>query len=270
MNILVTGDKGFIGQNLTRYLGINTKYKVTGMDIKDGKDINDIDTCLLLTKGVDCIVHLAALPGVQQSFDNPWKTFRTNVIGTSNIIDAAIVNNVGKIILASSGAADNRSSSPYAMSKWLAEYAIQISSIGSVILRFTNVYGPYSEEKTSLVHAVIKALKNGKQVDVYGDGSHSRDFIYVGDVCRAIDLAMLSYDKYNLPIDIGTGKATSVMNVIRALTSISGVQPVINTQQARREQASVVGDTNRALMEFGFRAEIELYEGLSATWKGCN
>lgn len=267
MNILITGHEGFIGKNLTRWL--KQKHNVSGMDIKSCGDVRELDECLEMTRGIDCIVHLAALPGVPQSFEKPLQTFRTNVIGTANIVEAAIANEVPKIILASSGAADNRGSSPYAMSKWLAEYIVQLSQIGSVVLRLSNVYGPYSEHKMSLVHVAMRALMNGCNIDVYGDGSHSRDFIHVSDVCRAIELAILSNDKYTNPIDIGTGKATSVMDVLSELVVVANKHIEINYQPERDEQIRAVANTERAFRELGFRAGISLRDGLRATWEAC-
>lgn len=267
MRVLVTGSAGFIATNLVDWL--DGRYELVGMDVRLLGDVTDIDDCMEMSKGVDCIVHLAALPGVPQSFKYPLQTFRTNVIGTANIVEAAIANEVPKIILASSGAADNKGSSPYAMSKWLAEYIVQLSQIGAVILRFSNVYGPYSDHKMSLVHVALRALKNGQHIEVYGDGSHSRDFIHVNDVCRAIELAMLSNDKYTNPLDIGTGKATSVMDVLTECAIVANKHIDVTYQPERDEQIRAVANTERAFRELGFRAQIGLRDGLILTWEAC-
>lgn len=263
MNVLITGSAGFIGKNITEWFA--DRYNVCGMDKLDGKDIRDIDECMKWTRNRHVVIHLAALPGVRESFNDPMETFRTNVLGTAMLIEASIANGVDKFIFASSGAADNRDDSPYAMSKWMAEYNIQLAPIDSVILRFSNVYGPYSEHKTSLIANAMKALRNGNNIDVYGDGSNARDFIHVYDVCRAVELAMLSTEKHNCPIEIGTGKAIAVMDVISELVLVSEKNLNVNHTPKVLEQQRVAANPERAYRELGFKTSIPLRTGLKQT-----
>lgn len=267
MKILVTGSCGFIGINLLNWL--DGRHDLSAMDIKltEHHDITDIDNCMEWARGKDCIVHLAALPGVPYSIIKPMESITVNAFGTINLLEAAMANDVKKVILASSNAANDKDSSPYAFSKWIAEYVMQLTPIDGIILRLANVYGPHSQHKTSLVANAIKALKNGHQINLYGDGSHSRDFIHVDDVCRAIELAILSSKQHSCPIEIGTGISTPVLDLISELLIATGKACHINHKEALREIDRVSVNTSRAEKELGFKAEIPLRKGLQMTWE---
>lgn len=267
MRILVTGSAGFIASNLVDYF--DGQHELVGMDSRLIGDVTDIDDCMEMARDVDCIVHLAALPGVQQSFDNPMQCIRTNAFGTVNVLEAAIANNVRTVVIASSNAANDKDSSPYAWSKWMSEYIAQLAPIDTVVLRFSNVYGPHSKHKKSLIHAGIKALQNGQIVDVYGTGLNERDFIHVNDVCRAIELAIMSEYQHSCPIEIGTGKATSVLDALSELMLVADKPLQINYKPALQEQTSVVANTVRAYHELRFTAQIPLRDGLRMTLEAC-
>jgi len=277
MKVVITGGCGFIGTNLAWYLsdkGYTVKVidnflvgKPTGLPPVTlcPRDINDIDDCMDFTRNADVVVHLAAISGVEASKMQPELCFKTNVIGTANVLEASAENGVMKVIIASSGAADDRFSSPYAMSKWTAEYISQLICQESCVLRFANVYGPKSEHKQSVINASLWRIKNGRHPIMYGNGNHSRDFIYINDVCRAIEMAMLSEGEgtYN----IATGENHTIKELMGMIGKVTGNGVKPEKLPERKEVEIVKVNTERAYQELGFRAEIGLEEGLKMTWE---
>jgi UDP-glucose 4-epimerase len=157
-------------------------------------------------QGIDVIVHLAANTGVGPSVENPRADMETNVIGTFNLLEAARHNKVDKFIFASSGAPIGeveppitedkpaRPVSPYGASKLAGEgYCsayYRTFGLKTIALRFGNVYGPRSKHKSSVVAKFIQQALAGKTLEIYGDGSQTRDFIYIDDLIDAICLAI--------------------------------------------------------------------------------
>lgn len=169
-------------------------------------DIRDADKVIHCAKGVDCIVHLAANTGVGPSVEDPRLDMDCNVIGTFNVLEAARLNKRCKFIFASSGAPAGAVTppiheelaphpvSPYGASKLAGEgYCSayhQTFGLDTICLRFGNVYGPRSKKKSSLVAKFIRQALGGKSCEIYGDGTQTRDFIYIDDLVRAVILAV--------------------------------------------------------------------------------
>ena len=195
MKILLTGSDGFIGKNLSVWLS-EKHFDVIGLDRNTGKELLTCD----LKYDVDCVVHLAGLSGVRQSFENPTDYWKQNVIVSQRIFDYFKDT---RILYASSSTAYEPWRNPYAMSKYSME---QIAPANSLGMRFTTVYGPGARE-----HMLIpRILRN----DVpYINTNHSRDFIHVYDICSAIE--SLLKQKQTGVIDIGTStthKLTDMMD----------------------------------------------------------
>jgi len=221
MKVLVTGGAGFIGCNLVRRL-LKDGYDVRVFDnFSTGKrenlsDLNDKveifegdlrDSSLILeaSSDVGIVFHEAALPSVIRSVKAPFTTNDVNVTGTLNLLEAARINHVRRVIYASSSSVYGDSEtlpktedmnpnplSPYAVSKLAGEYYMNVYhrlyGIETVILRYFNVYGPYQDpnsEYSGVIAKFIKAFKNDQSITLYGDGEQSRDFTYVDDVVEA-------------------------------------------------------------------------------------
>jgi UDP-glucose 4-epimerase len=168
-------------------------------------DILDESIIRSVSNGIDVIVHLAANTGVGPSVEDPKSDCMTNVLGTFNVLEAARFNKVRRFIFASSGAPVGEVTppiheeiaphpvSPYGASKLSGEgYCsayFKTYGIETVVLRFGNVYGPGSLHKNSVVAKFIKQALNGETLEIYGDGSQTRDFIYIDDLINAIKLA---------------------------------------------------------------------------------
>ena len=199
-------------------------------------DIKEIKVCEEATKGIDSIIHLAANTGVQPSINNPHEDFQNNVIGTFNLLLMAKMHKINKFVFASSGAPIGECTppiheempthplSPYGSSKLCGEaYCSSFFNsygIDSVSLRFGNVYGPKSFKKESVVAKFIKKAISGDSLEIYGDGSQTRDFIYVGDLVDAIIAAENKKNIGGNVFQIATNQETSINYIIVLLTKI--------------------------------------------------
>ena len=239
MKILLTGSDGFIGKNLSVWLS-EKHFDVIGLDRNTGKELLTCD----LKYDVDCVVHLAGLSGVRQSFENPTDYWKQNVIVSQRIFDYFKDT---RILYASTSTAYEAWRNPYAMSKYSME---QIAPANSLGMRFTTVYGPGARD-TMLIP---KILKN----DVpYINTNHSRDFIHVYDICSAIESilrqkSITAFPEKTGAIDIGTG----ITNKLTDMMDYFGITP----------EKRVGGDTERldnkanieAMTSYGWEPQYEV------------
>ncbi len=168
-------------------------------------DIRDYGACVESVEGVDTVVHLAANTGVSKSVEDPRADMEANVTGTLNMLEASRHAGVKKFIFASSGAPAGevlppihenkvpRPVSPYGASKLAGEAYCQAYwrsyGLPTISLRFGNVYGPGCRHKDSVVARFMKRALEGEPLEIFGDGSQTRDFIYIEDILRAVTLA---------------------------------------------------------------------------------
>src|SRR5919112_3094623 len=174
-------------------------------------DIKDAALALRAAEGADVIVHLAANTGVMPSVEDPRADCMSNVIGTLNFLEAARHNGVGRFVFASSGGTVIGEAeppiheemvahpvAPYGASKLAGEgYCsayFQTFGLETVALRSGNVYGPLSGHKNSVVARFIKRAMDGEVLEIYGDGTQTRDFIFVDDLIRAVRLSAIVED----------------------------------------------------------------------------
>ena len=198
-------------------------------------DILDHDLAISVTSGADVIVHFAANTGVGPSVEDPRGDMQANVIGTFNYLEAARLNNCPRFVFASSGAPAGEVEppiheelpphpvSPYGASKLAGEgYCSAYNKtfgIDTVCLRFGNVYGPGSIHKASVVAKFIKSALSGNILEVYGDGSQTRDFIYIDDLIQAVFLAATKDGVGGNTFQIATNKETTVGEMVELLVS---------------------------------------------------
>ncbi len=302
--ILVTGGCGFIGLNLMSFLarryrlvrvlddlsagGVETLKREWAtfqdpaeLDFVRG-DVRDRPLVEECVRGVEAVVHLAAQSGVISSVEDPDHDCSVNVLGTFNILEAARQSSVPNVVFASSAAAigqkdppvteegSPRPLSPYGASKLAAEgYCSAYNGsfgINTVALRFANVYGPHSTHKTSVVARFLSRALEGVPVTIYGDGSQTRDFIFVEDLCQAILLALddnVQSGVYN----VGTGTMVSVNELLETMESILGRSLEREHLPARRGEAKhVCLDIDKARELLGFDPKFSLEEGLNKTY----
>jgi UDP-glucose 4-epimerase len=194
------------------------------LDIHEG-DILDVDAVTRAVEGMDGVVHLAAQTGVPGSLEDPYYDCETNVIGTLNMLEAIRDAEVKRFVFASSNAPLGRqtppttkdkaplSIAPYGASKLAGEgYCLAYYGswgLGTVVLRFANIYGPFSVHKSSVVSRFFKDVLTQGKITINGDGEQTRDFIYVRDLTRVIILALENKVAGEI-FQIATGVETSI------------------------------------------------------------
>jgi UDP-glucose 4-epimerase len=250
-------------------------------------DITDEDLALRAARGADVIVHFAANTGVMPSVEDPRGDCMSNVVGTLNYLEAARHAGAGRFIFASSGGTiigeaeppiheemPPHPVAPYGASKLAGEgYCsayFRTFGVESVALRFGNVYGPLSGHKNSVVARFIKRAVEGEVLEIYGDGTQTRDFIYVDDLIQAVRLSATVDGVGGEVFQIATSAETTVQELTDRLlpalaaAGIDGIE-VRNTAARRGEVRRNYADTSKARRMLGWSAEVGLDEGLRHT-----
>jgi UDP-glucose 4-epimerase len=239
-----------------------------------------------VSAGVDVIVHLAANTGVAPSVSDPRSDCLTNVIGTLNCLEACRHHGIKNFVFASSGAPIGECKpplheelpahpvSPYGASKLAGEAYCSAYKrsfgIDTVVLRFGNCYGPFSTHKGSVVAKFINDAFAGETWKIFGDGSQTRDFIYVDDIARAIILAGGATDIGGETFQIATNHETAVAALTVKLRLILeqyqiGVPKILNTETRVGDVKRNFADTSKARSRLGWSAQVSLEDGLDRT-----
>tara|TARA_Y100000768_G_C23984157_1_gene687705 strand:- start:1584 stop:2561 length:978 start_codon:yes stop_codon:yes gene_type:complete len=318
MNILLTGGCGFIGSNLVKFLLQDSKIKhiyiVDNMSksdtsylktftrfkyfnrpsaLKKTKDrvtvvkasVENIKFSKVITKYVDCVIHLAAESGVDTSIKNPFESFKTNVLGGLVYLEASRVNGVRKFIFASSGSVFGSALppmretmskdpiSPYGSSKLSIESYCktfsEVFGIRSTILRFSNAYGPFSLHKKSIIATFTKNILDKNKLIVNGSLDITRDYIYVDDICDSIHRSIFHSKKYT-ELHVGTGKETSIrtlLNIFRDICSQKNIEfPKVSVEKKRiGDMKKNYTSINKIKKELKWKPKISLFDGISRT-----
>ena len=228
--MLITGGSGFIGSAyIEKYGGENLD--ITSSDLYG--DIRSPHAVDETVKGQDGIINMAAISGVMDCYNDPVNAVATNVQGAVNVLEAGRAHSI-PVILASSGAV-NSPTNPYAASKFAMEtFAVAFAhSYGLDVscLRFTNVYGPGSKDKTSAIAAFCKqALTTGKII-VKGTGEQTRDFVYIEDVVEAIKVVTDTPQQMKPPIiNICGGNQPSISEIAHIIRDLAGDCEIVYTE----------------------------------------
>ena len=257
----------------------------TAIRIVEG-DVRDAELTMRAVEGADVIVHLAANTGVAPSVADPRADCEANVIGTLNCLEAARGAGVGRFIFASSGAPAGfceppitedivpRPASPYGASKLAGEayccaYARSFG-LGTVALRFSNVYGLHSGRKGSVVATFIRQALAGAPITINGDGRQTRDFIFVEDLVQAILCAAEAEGLDGELFQIATGRETSVQELLALLRVGLGRRglPEPSVTYGTRSPADVLrnfADNSKARRMLGWAPTTSLETGLERT-----
>tara|TARA_B100001287_G_C22678728_1_gene529111 strand:+ start:2273 stop:3301 length:1029 start_codon:yes stop_codon:yes gene_type:complete len=246
---------------------------------------NNLNFAMKITKNIDYVIHLAAESGVDVSINKPYDSFLSNIVGTYNYLEASRVNNVKNFIFASSGAVFGKATppmkhdypkcpiSPYGSSKLTIEsYCSSYSSIFNLpttILRFSNAYGEFSKHKNSIISKVIKSYLFNQRINIFGDGKHSRDFIYVKDICYSIIKCLRKRSGYN-EYHIGTGKEITLnklLDIINKEFRKHGIkQPRIKYLKERMgDMKNNSLDITQTKRNLNWRPIFNLQKGLNST-----
>ncbi len=298
---LVTGGAGFIGSHLVRAL-LEAGDEVRVLDdfstglrenlpdhprlrLYEG-DVRDAALVAKAVRGVERVFHLAAMVSVPQSMEEPLRCLDVNERGTVALLDAARRAGVQRVVLASTCAVYGDTDrlpiaetcppaplSPYAASKWTNEvYAdlyTRVFDLPVVALRFFNVYGPRQRPDSPYAAAIpifISRMLRGEPPTVFGDGHQQRDFVFVGDVVRALLLASESEAAAGRAFNVCTGEAVSVLALLAALAELlPDAPPPVFAPPRPGDIYRSLGDPTLAAQVLGFRAEVSLLDGLRQT-----
>jgi UDP-glucose 4-epimerase len=296
MRFLITGGAGFLGSALANRLAQDGHAVRVLDDLSNGQrehldetvaftegDVNNVPLLWSLLQDVDCVYHLAARVSVAQSILYPRDYNAVNVGGTVSLMEAVRSTGVRRVILASSGALYGeqeeqpvhetdlpRPDSPYAVSKWAAEQYVQtigaLSGIETVILRIFNAYGPRQSLPAS--HAPVvprflyQVLTRGSVV-VFGDGTQTRDFVYVTDVVKGMVNAAANKAAVGQTFNLGSGQESSLNQLIEAIGTVTDkrVTPLYNREKAGGVRR-LVADISKARLILGFQPHISLTDGV--------
>lgn len=304
MNFLITGAAGFLGSSLANHLA-REGHQVRGLDdLSTGDpqalapdvhftrgDVSDRPKLWTLLQEVDVVYHLAARVSVPESILYPRDYNNVNVGGTVALMEAMRDVGVRRVVLASSGAvygdlADQplkesttpAPRSPYAVSKLSAEYYVRtiggLWGIETVSLRIFNAYGPGQHLPAShppvVPHFLKQALRGGSLV-VHGDGNQTRDYVFVDDVVSAMVAAATAPNINGLTINIGSGKETSLRELVKAVQNVTGNETeVLYNSKTSSGVSRLCADLSLAKEKLGYHPSIKLEDGLRLTIKRDN
>ncbi|MFQ6046490.1 MAG: NAD-dependent epimerase/dehydratase family protein [Gemmatimonadales bacterium] len=305
--VLLTGGAGFIGSHVAEQY-LQAGYEVTVLDdLSSGRhenvpagasfvegDVRSPEARRLLAEGDFTVLnHHAAQMDVRVSVAQPEFDAQVNLLGLLNLLEGAREGGVARVVFASSGGvvygesdrlphgerAPKSPVSPYGVSKLSSEYYLAayraLHGLESVSLRYANVYGPRQSPhgEAGVVAIFGERLRKGRPLTVYGDGSQTRDYVFVGDVARAnllattCDLPQGSVLD-DLAFNIGTGIETSVTGLVEALFSATGSSaPVEHAPPRPGELARSAVSFDRARREWGWSPEVTLASGLKQTYQ---
>ena len=299
MNFLITGAAGFLGSSLANYL-VREGHQVRGLDDLSAGDPQSLSTEILFTRGdvndrpklwtllqdVDCVYHLAARVSVSESMLYPREYNAANVGGTVSLMEAMRDVGVRRVVFISSGAvygdqgqqplkesASPNPRSPYAVSKLAAEYYVRtigdLWGIETVILRVFNAYGPGQRLPPS--HAPVipnylrQAMRGGTLV-MHGEGTQTRDYVYVDDVVSAMISAATAPSINHLVINVGSGKETSIRDLVRLIIEVAGVkiEAIVNPHHDPGV-SHMCASIDLAHEKLGYQSRFSLEQGLRLT-----
>ena len=309
MKILITGGAGFIGSNLTEHFLNDDRVSLVRVldDLSNGYyenikefeghpkfefikgDICDYQTCLDATKGIDKITHQAALGSVPRSIENPMRTTEVNILGTVNVMHAAVENNAERVILACSSSTYGDSKelpkveerigkplSPYAVSKFSIEQYADVFQktygLSYIGLRYFNIFGPRQNPDNpyaAVIPIFCQAFINGESPTINGDGHTSRDFTYVANAVQANELALYTEDEIALNeiYNVACNDRVSLNEMVEALWEISGkeIKPNYGPERPGDVRHSEA-DISKIQKRLGYEPEVYFNEGLTKVY----
>lgn len=302
MRILVTGGAGFIGANLCAR-ALDQGHEVVVIDDfstgergnVDGLPVRLVEGSILdsealadAARGVEAVIHLAALGSVPRSIKDPVATHQANALGTLQVLEAARAADVQHVSVASSSSVYGlnpalpkgerewvRPMSPYAVSKLATEqYALayqQSFGMQTLAFRFFNVYGPLQRAGhvyAAVIPVFMEALLAGRPLPVNGDGSNSRDFTFVGTVCEVLLDAATRRVVHEEPVNLAFGTNTTLLQLISSMEEVTGLSAEVEHRDPRPGDVKHSQADNAVLRSLfpGVRA-VSLEDGLRATYE---
>ncbi|MGH7782061.1 MAG: NAD-dependent epimerase/dehydratase family protein [Candidatus Binataceae bacterium] len=297
--VVVTGGAGFVGSHLTDALvdcgfrvrvvdnfatgsrdRINPAAELFEADIRDAEGLSPA-----FSDDVDCVFHTAALPRIPLSIAKPVETHMANVLGTLNVLMAvrearirrfvfsgssSVYGNQDRLPLVETMAAMPRS--PYALQKFVGEeYARmfhRLYGVQAITLRYFAVYGPRMAEEGAYMLAIaafMRARREGRPLEIHGDGEQTRDFTHVRDIVAANILAMDAMDAETAdgqPINVGYGNNVSINRIAQIFGG-----PIVHTPARPGDMRDTLADRSLAEKLLGWTPRVSIEEGLKELLK---
>lgn len=323
MKVLVTGGAGFIGSHTVERL-LAAGHDVTVLDdLSTGSranlaaverdvellvgDIADPAAVTRAAAGCEVVVHLAAVASVEASVRDPLRTNRTNLTGTINVFDAAARAGARRVVYASSAAvygeavdvpiredAVKRPMSPYAIDKLAGEYYLahfqRSGAFAGTAFRFFNVYGPRQDPSSpysGVISVFLDRAKRKQGVTIYGDGSQTRDFVYVKDLVDVLLLAVHEQDADGqaakqrsdpavagpTALNLASGASVDLLTLLAAVAEAAGLPEPMDVEFGPARQGDITrsqADVAALRTRFGQVPSTALTAGLTATFRSLS
>ncbi len=299
---LVTGGAGFIGSHIVERLLKEGNFVRVLDNFSSGKksnlpassvnfelikgDICDLKTCLRACKGMDYVIHQAALRSVPKSLVNPYEYNKVNIDGTLNMLKSAHESGVKRFVFASSSSVYGDAKkfpeketdiplliSPYALSKLAGEYYCRIFSeiygLETVSLRYFNVFGPrqaLDDQYAVVIPKFISSMIKDECPPIFGNGKQSRDFTYVDNVVEAnLRAATTSRIKCEV-LNVANGNTVSILDLVAALNRILGKKIKPKLLPIRKGDVfKTLADISTLKRKIGYSTKVDFFEGLKRT-----
>lgn len=294
MKLAITGGAGFIGHHLAPRLSYSGHDVVCVDNLSTSSegaveairsrgiplikaDVRDYDDIVGAIEECDAVVHSAALVDVEESVRKPTLYLQNNTVGTATVAKACADLGVERVVYLSSAAVYGdpvelpideehplRPLSPYGLSKFAGEQVIRLYSslygLHYVTLRIFNAYG--SGQRGGVVAEFVSRVKRGLPLIIHGDGTQTRDFIHVRDICAAVEKA-LETKNVNRGCNVGSGRATEIERLAELVARVAELEP--NFERAPSRPGDVrqsCADISKATKFLGFTPSVCLEEGL--------
>ena len=303
---LVTGGAGFIGSHLVEALLVlghrlrvvdnlstgnldNLKTVLGQIEFLRG-DLRDEEVCRRAVRGVEFVFHLAALPSVPRSLQDPWASHDANVNGTLRLLIACAEAGIRRVVYSSSSSAygdtptlpkvetaEPAPRSPYAAAKLAGEqYVLAFARAGlveGIALRYFNVFGPRQDPDSpyaAVIPAFLAAAHERRPAVIFGDGAQTRDFTYVANVVEANVLAATAPRDLasGTVVNIGGGVRISLLELLEQIQDVTGFRVAHACQPSRNgDVRDSLASLERAKRVIGYHPRATLKEGLERTWE---
>ena len=294
MKIIITGGAGFLGRHLCRAL-VAAGHSLKIIDLKENPefetiiaDVRDTEKMKELITDAQVVFHLASLIEAGESVEKPDKYIDYNINGTLSVLEAMRLNGLKSFVFSSSAAIygepvrvpikeDDRTIpiNPYGMTKLAMEALlrsyVEAHGFTGAALRYFNLYGPgeHHQPETHAIPRFIEQIYQGKEVTIWGDGSHQRDYIYIDDIVdahlKALDLVAAQPDKYHY-LNLSTENPSSVMKVVEIIEQAMDKKAQIKHHDPRPgDPLQLYADASKAKDVLGWETKFDLATGLKET-----
>src|SRR3989304_8852678 len=288
MKLLIFGSEGFVGQNLIQ--GLSEKHEIYTADQVEKHsnqnytqcDITNLDSVENTINDVDVVIHLAA-HSLISSLDGSITNGRVNIIGLLNLLEVCRKKSVPKVIFTSASSLigeplhyqvkEDHPAKPktaYGITKLTSEHYLrlyhELYNINYIVFRFFNIYGPY--QKNGLIPSIYSRIKKGDPITIFGKGDQIRDYVYIEDVIPFFEKTSSNNIADNNVYNMGTGKGTSILEIVKMFSKIMNKEPKFDYQPQRPgEIGNFVADTTLLKSTFHDIPNTTPMDGLGQTIK---